>query len=497
MPFTYLGDKPASDTLTIYKYVASGSQTTFTGADANGITLSYDVGDGSCQVFLNGVRLDSSDVTATNGTSVVLAACTAGDIVHIQATKGFVSSDSVSASSGGTFSGAVTMGSTLSVPDGSAATPSLANTGDANTGVYFPAADTVGVVAGGTEQFRFGSNPVNGSRNLLINGAMTVYQHGQQTTAASNQYSLDRWCWHQSSGEGGTKSQNTSVPSGSGFAYSYKYDVTTAGGAPGAAEFNIIEQRIEAQNLQHLCYGNAAAKTLALSFWMSSPKSGTHCVALYQPDASRSYIREFTVASADTWEKFSVTFPGDASGTITNDNGAGLHVVFPMNVGSNYEATKDQWASGQDYATSSAQNLLDNTANNIYLTGIQLEVGGVSTDFEYEDYGTTLERCKRYYQKIEGAYGVSSGVSVDTTTQAVIIHRLAVQMRATPTATASLAGTQTLLSANTNIFSSLDTTAMYDSLIGYFVFTVSSGTAGRSGRWTMGAGSKLEWSAEL
>ena len=104
----YLGFEPtASDTLSVFKYVATGSQTTFTGADANGDTLSYDVGDGSCQVWLNGVRLDSSDITATNGTSVVLAACSASDIVHIQATKAFIPADVVPKAAGGRFGGAV------------------------------------------------------------------------------------------------------------------------------------------------------------------------------------------------------------------------------------------------------------------------------------------------------------------------------------------------------------------------------------------------------
>jgi hypothetical protein len=104
----YLGFEPtASDTLSVFKYVATSSQTTFTGADANGATLSYDVGDGSCQVWLNGVRLDSSDITATNSTSVVLAACTAGDIVHVQATSAFIPADVVPKAAGGTFGGAV------------------------------------------------------------------------------------------------------------------------------------------------------------------------------------------------------------------------------------------------------------------------------------------------------------------------------------------------------------------------------------------------------
>ena len=177
----YIGFEPtASDTLSVFKYVATGSQTTFTGADANGATLSYDVGDGSCQVWLNGVRLDSSDITATNGTSVVLAACTAGDIVHVQATKAFLPSDAVSASTGGTFSGAVVAAAGATVPsgqtlpiasgatiansgtatgfpatdltaiaDGSVGAPSFAISGDTHTGIYWPGADQLGLTTAG------------------------------------------------------------------------------------------------------------------------------------------------------------------------------------------------------------------------------------------------------------------------------------------------------------------------------------------------------------
>ena len=175
----YIGFEPtASDTLSVFKYVATGSQTTFTGADAGGATLSYDVGDGSCQVWLNGVRLDRSDITATNGSSVVLAACTTGDIIHIQATKAFIPADVVPKAAGGTFDGAVVAGAGATVPsgqtltiasgatiansgtatgfadltaiaDGSVGSPSIANSGDTNTGIYWPGADQLGLTTAG------------------------------------------------------------------------------------------------------------------------------------------------------------------------------------------------------------------------------------------------------------------------------------------------------------------------------------------------------------
>ena len=66
-----------------YKYVASGGETSVSGADANGLTLSYL--PGKEQVYLNGVLLvRTTDYTATTGTSITaLAALAASDIVEI------------------------------------------------------------------------------------------------------------------------------------------------------------------------------------------------------------------------------------------------------------------------------------------------------------------------------------------------------------------------------------------------------------------------------
>ena len=88
--------------LILYEYTATSGQTTFSGSDDNSATLSYSVGN--IQVVMNGVILDPSDFTATSGTSVVLASGAAtGDLLNIYAFKSFTVSDTVSASSGGTF----------------------------------------------------------------------------------------------------------------------------------------------------------------------------------------------------------------------------------------------------------------------------------------------------------------------------------------------------------------------------------------------------------
>ena len=91
-----------------YRYIATNNQTTFTGADSNGLTLSYTVED--IDIFLNGVRLDQTDYTATNGTSVVLGSgATTSDELVVLAYNTVQLADTVPASTGGTFSGAVTI----------------------------------------------------------------------------------------------------------------------------------------------------------------------------------------------------------------------------------------------------------------------------------------------------------------------------------------------------------------------------------------------------
>jgi len=280
--------------------------------------------------------------------------------------------------------------------------------------------------------------------NLIINGAMTVAQRptqtGQGNESAHSAVDILSVLAIGTPQARVTTSQDTSVPTGEGFGYSLKVDTTTAEGAVAAGEVHGVYLEIEAQFLQHLRYGNADAKELILQFWISSPKSGTHCVGLHQVDGSRSYVREFTVTSADTWEAIEVTFPGDTGGTINNDSGGGLRVSWPQIAGSNWQVSADAWASGFDVATSNQQNLLDNVANNFYLTGVQLEVGSVATDFVHEEYGTTLAKCQRYFWSIvnspEADNIIAQGRS-NTTSAAVFTLWFPQTMRASPTMTDS------------------------------------------------------------
>jgi hypothetical protein len=412
-------------------YTVSGTTLTFTSAPANLDTI---------HVRYLGRTLDV-------GTTAIVQDSDQDTLIQVEESA---DEDTIRFDTGGTErvtinSTSVTSTIPLYIPDGSAAAPSITNTGDTNTGIFFPAADTVGVAVGGTEVWRYGSNPTT-AKNLIINGAMTVAQRGTLTGqgGADAYTALDRWLINSGSTVARvTTSQDTlsvanSVLAG-GQRFALKVDCTTIDASIAAGDYLAVATRLEAQDLQHLQYGDAAAKTLTLSFGISSPKSGTHCVALFQTDANRHYIREFTVASADTFEVISVTFPGDASGQIDNDTGRGLDVVFPIVAGSSFQGTADAWAANTRWATSNQQNLLDNTANNIYITGVQLEVGSVATDFEHEDYGTTLAKCQRYLfginNALDGDVNVAFGMANGATLMYCVV-RLP-NMRAVPTLTAT------------------------------------------------------------
>ena len=345
---------------------------------------------------------------------------------------------------GVTIDGLLLKDSTAAFADGAVATPSITNTGDVNTGIYFPAADTVGITAGGVEQFRFGSNAVSpGSKNLIENGAMNVTQRGAITGqgGTNNVYSaLDRWLFRaEGVGQARVSTQISAQSDANslimkGCRNAIEIDCTTAESSVAAGECLMLAQKLEAQNLQHLLYGTSGAKDMTLSFVMKSPKAGTHCVSINQGDANRSYIAEFTMASANTFQHFSMTIPGDTSGDIDNNTGEGMRLHFPLTAGTTFHNTAGSWFNGEDYATSNQQNLLDNTSNNIYISAVQLEVGGAFTGFEFEDYGTTLNKCWRYFRLQDmtnmRVFGGTYDVNANTASGPITFP---VEMRAAPT----------------------------------------------------------------
>ena len=243
-------------------------------------------------------------------------------------------------------------------------------------------------------------------RNLIINGNMQVAQRG--TSGTANGYnSVDRFRAVASGFDelAITYSQDSDAPDG--FSNSYKANVTTSETTVDDYEQLFIEQRIEAQNLQHLSFGTSSAKSITLSFWVKCSETGIATILLYQPDDNRGYCAQYTISSADTWEYKTLTVSGDTVGVIDNDNGVGLYVRFALAVSSAYTGgTKDAWLSYANSNEAVGQTVdVATTGGNFAITGVQLEVGSVATPFEHRSYGEELARCQRYFQTIDFTSG--------------------------------------------------------------------------------------------
>ena len=291
-------------------------------------------------------------------------------------------------------------------------------------------------------------------KNLIQNGSMTVNQRGTSFTALTDAYCLDRWIYTK---DGTTAvidvTQSTDVPAGEGFGKSVKIDVTTADASIAAADLARFQTRLEAQNLTQLKYGSAGAQTMTLSFWIKSTKTGTFSAFAFQPDGSRFYNASYTVNVSNTWEYKTVTITGDSGGTINDDTGTGLIVGWTLIAGTNWTGSADTWSGNADYAGSS-YSMLDNTSNDILITGVQLEVGSVATDFQHEDYGTTLAKCQRYYNRHTWNADSAQDIGVcflQSTTSAYCEYQFPVDMRAEPSVTFTAAATFEVLYNNSGL----------------------------------------------
>tara|TARA_R100000479_G_scaffold10804_1_gene4426 strand:+ start:122 stop:1252 length:1131 start_codon:yes stop_codon:yes gene_type:complete len=245
-------------------------------------------------------------------------------------------------------------------------------------------------------------------KNLITNGAMICSQRGSSfATVSNNETTIDQFALTHPYGSS-TMSISQSTTSPNGFSNSYKLDVNSADTSIGAGQYVAIRHRIEAQNLQELAFGTSGAKSIALSFYVRSNVTGTYAVNIQQTDNSKKQVSAtYTINSADTWERKTFTFAGDTSGVINNDTGDGFEILWYLAAGSNRNSgtARSTFTAHNlaDEAAGHTANILSSTSNNFHLTGCQLEVGSVITDFQHLSFGENLKKCQRYYyQFVDG-----------------------------------------------------------------------------------------------
>ena len=239
-------------------------------------------------------------------------------------------------------------------------------------------------------------------RNIIINGDMSIAQRSTSVASitGSGYNTVDRFSTNILNMGTFTESQSTDVPTGQGFATSLKLDCTTADASPAAGDNIQFRQKVEAQNLQYLKFGTSSAESITLSFWVKSVKTGTYIVELRHHDATKFISQSYTISSASTWEKKTLTFPGYTTTGFGNDNAAGLFINWWLGAGTNFTSgtLNTSWNSSVDANSAVGQvNLADSTSNEWYVTGVQLEAGTSASDFEFLPVDVNLQRCQRYY----------------------------------------------------------------------------------------------------
>ena len=282
--------------------------------------------------------------------------------------------------------------------------------------------------------------PIASGRNVVINGAMQVHQRGTSVAGLGNgsgsYYTADRWRLNVSGTAPGTWTQSieNDAPTGSGLRKSLKLLCTTAATTLGE---NWIGTTLEGQNLQQFLKGTSSAKQFTWSFWVKSNVTGTYIAELYDADNTRQCSGSYTISVAGTWEKKTLTFPADTTGAFDNDNALSLYAVWWFGAGSAASSgtLNTVWNSVTNANRAVGQtNLGAATSNYWQVTGVQLEAGAVATPFEFEDIGTTLAKCQRYYyvhvNGISQAIGMVSWYNADNIS---IVFQHPVTMRTAPT----------------------------------------------------------------
>ena len=288
-----------------------------------------------------------------------------------------------------------------------------------------------------------------GSRRININGAMTVSQRGTVTGITNNnsQYGgADRLKNTVVNHGTYTASQEADAPSGTGLTFSHKITTTSADSSLASNARLYIQHRIEKQDLYNVKLGTSNAEQITVQFYAKSDKTGTYILELFDNIRNRHVSATYTLSSANTWEKKTITFPADTGGSAydsSNANSAGIEFNFWLAAGSAFTSGSlaTTWTGNDD--PQRVAGITVNVGDSGYwqITGLQIEVGSVATDFEHRSFGQELALCQRYYYTTRGGnsgnpnsdFAGFFGTPLANGQGGYGIGRFPVAMRATPT----------------------------------------------------------------
>ena len=295
------------------------------------------------------------------------------------------------------------------------------------------------------------TNQPSGRKNIVTNGAMMVAQRSASETglgAATGYFTLDRWSMREGAASAGRFTMAQVADGPSGFANCLKLTTTTADTSIAAGEFLFLSQRFEGQDLQQLKKGTSDAESVTVSFYVKGNAAATYVCELSDADNDRSITQAFTVTT--DWVKKTLTFPGDTTGALNDDNALSLQLIFWLHGGSTYTSgtfSDNTWTSetsANRYA-GSRTSIFDATSRTFFITGVQMEIGSQATPFEHRSFGQELALCQRYFEihtTLVDFHMLAIAQAVSST-QAIFIMPFLVTKRTAPTVTFSASGTFT------------------------------------------------------
>ena len=317
------------------------------------------------------------------------------------------------------------------------------------------------------------------NRNLIINGAMNVAQRSTSvadlgdTNKTAAYLTIDRMYMNTGNTTGRmTMSQDSSAPEG--FANSLKLDCTTADTSIASNEAVFLQTNFEGQNVQVLKKGTSSAVPVTVSFYVKGNASATYVCEVYDYDNARQISQTFNVTT--DWTRVELTFVGDTSGTLDDDNGLSFAVNIWLHAGSNFTSgtLSTTWTSvTQANRAVGISSILDSTDRTFFITGWQMEVGQNATEFEHiNNFGEELHKCQRYFQNIEN--GNLRGAR-NTGNRLRLSAPFPVTMRASPTI-ARVSGVDVSMQIDGNSVTSSSTSAAQSATAGttYLAFDLDS-----------------------
>ena len=193
---------------------------------------------------------------------------------------------------------------------------------------------------------------------------------------------------------------------GKGFRYAFQHTNASQTSGAEADDFAEFETRLEAQNVASSGWNYTSASSyITLSFWVKASVAQNYYGYVRTSDGTgQIYSFETGALSANTWTKITKKIPGHANLQIDSNKDQGLKIFWSQYHGTDRTSsvTLNAWAaygSGNDKTPDQPTGWWTTNGATYAITGVQLEVGDVATDFEHRMFCDELARCQRYFCK--------------------------------------------------------------------------------------------------